>query len=141
MLARNGSTWTSLTLVASLAACTAVVEGVGGHDKAEGGSTVAGAGGATTHGGPTAAGGSAGGANLSDGSAGGPGSAGRSNVDGGDAHNLGPEDANSGTPDVRGDGTVPDSGAAVSDGGFVGPVVPPDCPGDPTQGWTEYSDT
>jgi hypothetical protein len=30
---------------------------------------------------------------------------------------------------------------AVTDGGFVGPAVPPDCPGDPTQGWTEYADT
>jgi hypothetical protein len=23
----------------------------------------------------------------------------------------------------------------------VGPIIPPDCPGDPTQGWTEFTDT
>jgi hypothetical protein len=52
------------------------------------------------------------------------------------------------TDATLGDSALADSGApgddssqSAGDGGFVGPVVPSDCPGDPTQGWTEYADT
>jgi hypothetical protein len=51
-----------------------------------------------------------------------------------------PEDVGSGVMDAR----ASDSGGG-SDGGFVdagpvGPIVPPDCPGDPSAGWTEYTE-
>jgi hypothetical protein len=59
-------------------------------------------------------------------------------------------DANADAPEGPDGGAAGDDGGPVGDdggpvgqydGGFVGPVVPPDCPGDPTQGWTEYTDT
>jgi hypothetical protein len=130
-------------LATTLAACTAVVEGVGAPNHGEAGSGNAGA--SSGHGGSTGVGASVGtgGSDAPDaaGGAGKGGGAGAS-VDAsgtGDSPDAGASDAKSGDSKMT-DAPFVDAGP-VGDGGFVGPVVPPDCPGDPTQGWTEYADT
>jgi hypothetical protein len=79
-----------------------------------------------------------GGSGYVDAAGGGAGQGGGAGV-GGEAGGQGTEDASPGS-DAGSDSPVFDAGS-VTDGGFVGPVVPPDCPGDPTVGWTEYADT
>jgi hypothetical protein len=126
-----------LGLAAALAACGGVVEGVGGTNHGEAGSGNGGA--SSGHGG------SSGGASESDASGGAAGQGGSSGEPGDDASGPTTDDAGPSMDASRGaDATGIDVAADVApptDGGFVGPVVPPDCPGDPTQGWTEYADT
>jgi len=50
--------------------------------------------------------------------------------------------------DARGDAPTPPprdaariGDASYGDGGWVGPIVEPECAGDPTDGWSEYADT
>jgi len=145
-----------LLLGLGAAACSASID----QGNAPHPGDVAGAGGAhgTTGAGPGGVTGSAGGATGSavtgqGGSAPGGGSNGQSGSQGSggsaDAPDAGvpfpPEtrdaaaSADAGVVDAR----VRDAGIAdvgFVEGGVVGPIVPPDCAGDPTDGWTEYTD-
>ena len=134
----------ALGLAASLTACTAMVDRVGGPSHVEGG---AGHGGATAGNGGSASVVTAGGRSSDrDGAAGTTGSSGAGGASGGSVvddagsgHRDGAVDAQA--IDARGVDAGRVEGGTESDGGFVGPFVPPDCPGDPTAGWTEYADT
>jgi hypothetical protein len=50
------------------------------------------------------------------------------------------DDGPSGDDGSSGDDGPP-VGQSSGDGGLIGPIIPPDCPGDPTAGWTEFTDT
>jgi hypothetical protein len=133
-------------LAVTLVACGGVVEGVGSPNHGEAGGGNAGA--SSGHGGSLGMG--TGGTSEPDASGGAAGQGGSAGTAGADASGPVTEDAASspdaGMSDARSadatriDATATDA-APVTDGGFVGPVVPPDCPGDPTEGWTEYADT
>jgi hypothetical protein len=62
---------------------------------------------------------------------------------GGEGGGITPTEDAGPPPDDSGSNGGGDGGGGneVTDGGWVGPVVPMDCPGDPLQGWTEYEDT
>ena len=55
-----------------------------------------------------------------------------------DAPGPSPMDA---APDATSQDGALDGRGMTYDGGDIGPVVMPECPGDPTVGWTEYADT
>jgi hypothetical protein len=124
--------------VVGLAGCTAVVDGSEGPHGQAGGR---GAGGST--GVVSATSGSSG---AWSGASGAAGATGGASNDGG----MRGDDASVDAPgasrlDAAADATVQDGGfdgrGMTSDGGDIGPVVMPECPGDPTAGWTEYADT
>jgi hypothetical protein len=125
-------------LVLALVGCMAVVDGGPAQGKAGAGR----AGGAASSASAT---GGEGGNGVSTGTTSGSGGAGDAiDAGGSDDGSRGAADASShdGGP---GDGAAKDAGAldggATLDGGDIGPIVAPDCPGDPTSGWTEYADT
>jgi hypothetical protein len=124
----------AVVMVAALAACSGVVDG------GRNGNTLRGDGGSTGLGGSTHGAGGTGGTTSNTGGSAGSSEGGASGFDGEDA-GTGPGDDASGVDDGGGDPGTTDGGGPTVDGGWVGPIVQMDCPGDPTQGWTEYEDT
>jgi hypothetical protein len=125
----------AVVMVAALAACSGVVDG------GRNGNTLRGDGGSAGLGGSTHGAGGTGGTTSNTGGSAGSSEGGASGFDGEDAGTGPGDDAASGVDDGGGDPGTTDGGGPTVDGGWVGPIVQMDCPGDPTQGWTEYEDT
>jgi hypothetical protein len=127
--------------ILTLCACSAVIDndppgGKGGATRDGGAHVTAGSGGAPATSGPSGTAGS----NQPEASAGAPGTGGSSRTDASDASIGTSEDAGTARDAARTDSSPSDGGVIVTDSGDIGPIVAPDCPGDPRDGWTEYQD-